>query len=378
MNFLKQTEFSMKGLNVTIVLKFMIHIGFVFSSLHFYGQSKKEQIEILNNRMDSLNKVIISNRVKYNQRDNQFENDILTLQKQLNILDSTVFKRTRELTIKEEELVKTNIELQNILIEITNLHKQVNSKSELIKDLENQIDKITTKLEEHSFNSKNKIENQPNNTFSNNSTNHVIQTESVNLIKIGNQTWMTEDLSITKYNNGDNIPEALNENQWNQYGKSRKGCFARLNNGTLLYNGYALKDSRGLVPDGFKIPTNDDFKILVDFLGGGDSQSGIATLAMVTYPIFVEEWVGDEETGGLEPVEIASNGKSNFNAKMGGFIYDNGTNFQSDWNNCNFWWTSTPFEDKLYAFDIGHCSQDVGLNMYYPLAFGFAVRCIKR
>jgi uncharacterized protein (TIGR02145 family) len=132
------------------------------------------------------------------------------------------------------------------------------------------------------------------------------------------------------------------------------------------------------VPDGFKIPSNDDFKILADFLGGGDSQSGIATLAMATYPIFVEEWVGDEETGGLEPVEIASNGKSNFNAKMGGFIYDNGTNFQSDWNNCNFWWTSTPFEDKLYAFDIGQCSQDVGLNMYYPLAFGFAVRCIKR
>ncbi len=62
-------------------------------------------------------------------------------------------------------------------------------------------------------------------------------------------------------------------------------------------------------------------------------------IAMVTYPIFVEKWVGDEEMGGLESVEIASNGKSNFIAKMGGFIYDNGTNFQSEWNNSNFWWT---------------------------------------
>jgi hypothetical protein len=139
----------MKRLNVTIVLKFMIHIGFIFSSLYFYGQSKKEQIEILNNRIDSLNKVIISNRAKNNQRDIQFENDILTFQKQLDILDSTVLIRTRELTIKEEELDKTNLVLQNILIEITNLHKQVNSKSELIKDLENQIGKLRTKLEQH-------------------------------------------------------------------------------------------------------------------------------------------------------------------------------------------------------------------------------------
>lgn len=303
-----------------------------------FSQSKKKQIEALNLKIDSMNQVLIKER-------NAQKTSIGSLEIQESKSKQKVDSLTKEINSVENQINSQQNNNQIIESEISRLKKEIDLKKDSLKRL------LPIK----------------NNTEI-----------SFKTVKIGNQTWMTEDLSITKYNNGDNIPEALNENQWNQYGKSRKGCFARLNNGTLLYNGYALKDSRGLVPDGFKIPSNDDFKILADFLGGGDSQSGIATLAMATYPIFVEEWVGDEVTGGLEPVEIASNGKSNFNAKMGGFIYDNGTNFQSDWNNCNFWWTSTPFEDKLYAFDIGQCSQDLGLNMYYPLAFGFAVRCIRK
>ena len=321
-----------------IITSFLVLLfGILMSQNVSFSQSKKKQIEVLNFKIDSVNQVIAKER-------NTQKTSIATLEIQESKSKQKVDSLTKAINTIEKQISTKQNDKLNYELEISGLKTEIAKMRDSLK-----------RLSPIKSNSKTNIKT----------------------VKIGTQTWMAEDLALTKYNNGDNIPEAKNEAQWNQYGKSRKGCFARLNNGTVLYNGYALKDSRGLVPDGFKIPSNDDFKILVDFLGGGDSQSGIATLAMATYPIFVEEWVGDEETGGLEQVEIASNGKSNFNAKMGGFIYDNGTNFQSDWNNCNFWWTSTPFEANQYAFDIGYCSQDIGGIMSYSLAYGFALRCIK-
>jgi len=311
-------------------------LGLFILSNPFFSQSKKKQIETMKDRVDSIYRVISTQRSAQNSKISALE------------VEASKFKNQND---------SLNIIILNIDNQLINLEKEMEIKSSESSRLKKEVEKMKDSLRRISFN---------NNKETNSKT-----------IKIGTQTWMTEDLSVSKYNNGDNIPEALNENQWNHYGKTKKGCFARLDNGAVLYNGYALHDPRGLVPVGFKIPSNNDFNILVNFLGAGDSETGSATLAMVTYPIFVENWVGDDETGGFEPVEIKTNGSSHFNAKRGGFIYDNGSNFLVDWDNCNYWWTSTSFEDNYYAFNIGYCSQDIGGNMAYPMAYGFSVRCMK-
>lgn len=195
-------------------------------------------------------------------------------------------------------------------------------------------------------------------------------------IKIGTQEWMKEDIKTTVYNNGDPIFEAKTESQWKNYGDKRIGCYRKLNNGTTVYNGFAINDQRGIIPVNFKLPDLKQFNQLINHLGGGESQSGKATRSMATYPIYVEDWVGDQESGGLETVEIKSNGNSGFNAQKGGFVYDHGA--LDNEGNCSYWWTSSKEEGNNVVVDIGYCSQDLGGGKgAYPSSYGFAVRAIK-
>ena len=198
----------------------------------------------------------------------------------------------------------------------------------------------------------------------------------VSSIKIGQQEWMTDDINSSVYNNGDPINEAKSDKQWKDYGNKKIGCYRKLSNGTYVYNAFAVNDNRGIIPSGFILPTYDQFNQLLKFLGGGDAQSGKATKSMATYPIYIEDWVGDQETGGLEEVEIKTNGNSKFNAKKGGFVYDFGTTGEG---NCSYWWTASSEGINMIVVDIGYCSQDLGGGKSsYAKTYGFAVRGIKK
>jgi uncharacterized protein (TIGR02145 family) len=200
--------------------------------------------------------------------------------------------------------------------------------------------------------------------------------ESVPTIKIGQQEWMTEDINATYYNNGDLINEAKTEKKWKENGNKKLGCYRKLSNGTYVYNGFAINDKRGIMPLGFILPTYDQYNQLIKFLGGGDAQTGIATKSMATYPLHYEEWVGDQETGGLEGFKIKANGNSKFKAKKGGFVYDFGTTTEG---NCSYWWTASSEGANIIVVDIGYCSQDLGGGKgVYPSSYGFAVRAMRR
>ncbi len=200
-------------------------------------------------------------------------------------------------------------------------------------------------------------------------------------VVIGSQTWMAEDLQVIKYNNGDPIFQAKSEEDWSNFGKTQKGCFYELNNGIILYNGYALKDPRGILPTGYRLPSYSDFAKLIEYLGGGESTIGAGALSLATYPFYIEEWVGDQETGELGMVEVQTNGNSGFNAAMGGLIYDNGSGsmgLSPEASNCSYWWTSSFENGQRIGVDIGYCSQDAGGGKAnYPLTFGLAIRAIK-
>ena len=200
--------------------------------------------------------------------------------------------------------------------------------------------------------------------------------KSIQTIKIGQQEWMANDINTVVYNNGDSINEAKSEKQWKEYGTKKLGCYRKLSNGTYVYNGYAVNDERGIMPYGFILPTNNQFNQLIKFLGGGDSRSGKATKTIATYPIHIEDWVGDQETGGLESVEIKTNGNSGFNAKKGGFVYEHGSVNEGE---CSYWWTASSEEKNIIVVDIGYCSQDLGGGKgSYAKTYGFAVRGLKK
>ncbi|MFH0734630.1 MAG: fibrobacter succinogenes major paralogous domain-containing protein [bacterium] len=93
--------------------------------------------------------------------------------------------------------------------------------------------------------------------------NKKVETSSV---KIGNQTWMKENLNVDHYRNGDSIPEVKNSDIWVIL---RTGAWCYYDNDPKngekygkLYNWYAVNDPRGLAPEGWYIPTEAEFETL--------------------------------------------------------------------------------------------------------------------
>ena len=99
-------------------------------------------------------------------------------------------------------------------------------------------------------------------------------------IKIGTQTWTTKNLDVSKFRNGEAIPLAKTNAEWELAGQNQQPTWCyyenKGENGTTygkLYNWYAVNDPRGLAPTGYHVPTDAEWTILTDYLGG-DSIAG--------------------------------------------------------------------------------------------------------
>jgi uncharacterized protein (TIGR02145 family) len=91
-------------------------------------------------------------------------------------------------------------------------------------------------------------------------------------VVINGKQWMKGNLNVSKYRNGDIIPEVTDMTQWDAI-TTGAWCYYKNDtaNGTIygkLYNWYAINDPRGLAPLGWHIPTEPEWKSLTDFLGG--------------------------------------------------------------------------------------------------------------
>ena len=95
-------------------------------------------------------------------------------------------------------------------------------------------------------------------------------------VTIGNQVWMTKNLDVDKFRNGDPIPEAKTEEEWLKAGESEEPAWCYYRNDPKndfgekygkLYNWYALNDPRGLAPEGFHIPSSEEWEILEFSIG---------------------------------------------------------------------------------------------------------------
>jgi uncharacterized protein (TIGR02145 family) len=91
-------------------------------------------------------------------------------------------------------------------------------------------------------------------------------------VTIGTQVWTLKNLDVTTYRNGDAIPEVTDPTEWANL-TTGAWCYYdndQANGGIYgkLYNWYAIIDSRGLAPEGWHIPTIDEWLTLANYLGG--------------------------------------------------------------------------------------------------------------
>lgn len=93
-----------------------------------------------------------------------------------------------------------------------------------------------------------------------------------NYVTIGAQVWKLKNLDVETYRNGDPIPHVQDSAEWSVL-KTGGWCYYEgvSDYGRIygkLYNWYAINDPRGLAPEGWRVPTNEDWNILIDKLGG--------------------------------------------------------------------------------------------------------------
>jgi uncharacterized protein (TIGR02145 family) len=184
-----------------------------------------------------------------------------------------------------------------------------------------------------------------------------------NIVHIGNQVWMSENLNSTKFNDGTTIPYVDNTSQWTNL-TSPGYCWPNneASNRTIygaLYNWYCANTGK-LCPVGWHVPTDVEWQELISFLGGDSIAGGKIKESGIIH------W--------LDPNTGASN-ESGFTALPAGFRYTDGSMMPPGYS--GYWWSSTEFS-PTEAYRTGTTnSVSILYRNYRAKIYGYSVRCIE-
>ncbi|MBE9467986.1 MAG: fibrobacter succinogenes major paralogous domain-containing protein [Bacteroidetes bacterium] len=206
-----------------------------------------------------------------------------------------------------------------------------------------------------------------------------IDGNSYKTVIIGNQTWMAENLKVTKYQNGNSIEFANGDYQtWNN---STTGVYDYYERSPELgnlygahYNWYAVTDSRNVCPAGYKIPSADDWKALALYLGAvpyntsyEDNNITAMLKSTATFPKTHPRW--DEPN-------IANN-ITGFSALPAGMIWNS---YSHHLGILSYMWSSS-LTDETYPspriYQFTNSSTHLYGNATASKSNGLSVRCVK-
>jgi uncharacterized protein (TIGR02145 family) len=189
-----------------------------------------------------------------------------------------------------------------------------------------------------------------------------------NLVTIGTQTWMSENLKTTRYSNGDSIgtttpytldiiSESTPKYQWSFNGNDDNiAVYGR------LYTWYAVTDNRNVCPTGWHVPAAAEWDILISFLGDWYEVAGGKLKEVGAIHWNSSEFVGTNESG--------------FTGLPGG--QRSYSNDFEDFGYYGYWWSTTVADPDIYAIGkrLEYASNSVitALTMKYS---GYSVRCLK-
>jgi uncharacterized protein (TIGR02145 family) len=189
-----------------------------------------------------------------------------------------------------------------------------------------------------------------------------------NSVTIGTQKWMTVNLDIETYRNGDIIPQVTDLAIWVAL---KTGAWCYYNNDVAngakygkLYNWYAVNDSRGLAPQGWHIPTDAEWTTLGNFLGGDDvAGAKLKEVGTLTW---------------RSPNTNATN-ESGFSGLPGGNV-DFSFGFINPVGSVGSWWSSTELDypNIIFAWSrtLNYNSGRLGRNSSVKKD-GYSVRCLR-
>jgi len=178
-------------------------------------------------------------------------------------------------------------------------------------------------------------------------------------ITIGNQVWMTTNLAIKNFRNGDKIPEIKSMQKWLKAFNNKQPAWCYYENTNengskygILYNWYAVNDPRGLAPIGWHIPSHFEWQNLIEFA----DKNSIELKSRYG-------WDGNYAN------------YSDFSALPGGWRDYNGDFFEEGLS--GYWWCSDQYDIDNSRICRISLNIAIGLIIDNPKGNGCAVRCVK-
>ena len=185
-------------------------------------------------------------------------------------------------------------------------------------------------------------------------------------VMIGGQEWMVENLMVTRYRNGDPIPDVSDTASWRAL---TTGAYSSYDNDPSysamygnLYNWYAVNDPRQIAPEGWHVPSYEEWIILETYLGG-DTIAGGKLKESGT-----EHW---------RAPNIGGTNESGFCALPGGYRMKSGNFFFI--GEYGYWWTateSTENNDFAWHRHLSHSYIMVG-GCECGKGDGYSIRCVR-
>jgi len=176
-----------------------------------------------------------------------------------------------------------------------------------------------------------------------------------NIIEIGEQTWMKENLRVTHTPDGSAISGYAyidNEDSIAKYGL--------LYTWDVAMNGSKDEGAQGICPEGWHIPSDDEWKQLEMELGMTSAEADM-----------VNVWRGSP-VGTL----MKAGGASGYEAQLAGRRASGGS--FSLMGRMEYMWTSTEYTGTLaWRRCLDAQSTQVGRWNTFPKSYGFSVRCVK-
>lgn len=183
-----------------------------------------------------------------------------------------------------------------------------------------------------------------------------------NTFPIGNQQWTLENLRTDLYADGTVISEIQDNTNW---ASDTNGAWCHYQNTASfeidygkLYNWYAVNNSKGLCPSGWRVPTQSDWQELITFLGGSDLAGGKLK------ELGIEYW-SSPNTGATNESKFAARGGGFRNAAFN-LLQANG-----------FFWSSSESDSQSSHYILLSSSNDDVTEQNISKSFGMSVRCVK-
>jgi uncharacterized protein (TIGR02145 family) len=181
-------------------------------------------------------------------------------------------------------------------------------------------------------------------------------------VRIGTQVWLMENLKVTRYLNGNALPNVTDGTQWSTF---TSGAYCNYNNDPnnadiygRLYNWFAVDDPRGIAPAGWHVATDADWQILVNFLGGEMIAGGALKDTILWAP----------------PNTDATN-SSGFSWWPGG-VRDYLGNFGYIGEIAFFWSSTEAITNTAFCFYLSYNNAQVTRGFNYNPG-GLSVRCVR-